>query len=175
MSNDREIALTNEGGREVVEEKISVSELIERLSALEKENASQRQRIEELERLSGVLNVDIVAARAIAKAHAGHSFVVTTGTGSGKSMCFFVPIVDAVLRARKARAPASTRAIIVYPMNALANSQIEEIEGFLEQAGLSEEMRPRVQRYTGQEKEDERKRVAANPPDVLLTNYRMLE
>ncbi len=113
--------------------------------------------------------------QAIAKAHAGHSFVVTTGTGSGKSMCFFVPIVDAVVRARKARAPASTRAIIVYPMNALANSQIEEIGGYLKQAGLSDEMRPRVQRYTGQEKEDERKRVAANPPDVLLTNYMMLE
>jgi ATP-dependent helicase YprA (DUF1998 family) len=34
--------------------------------------------------------------QAIAKARAGQSFVVTTGTGSGKSMCFFVPVVDAV-------------------------------------------------------------------------------
>jgi Lhr-like helicase len=113
--------------------------------------------------------------QAIAKANAGQSFVVTTGTGSGKSLCFFVPIVDAVIRARKVGAPVSTRAIIVYPMNALANSQIEEIEGYLKQAGLPDDLRPRVQRYTGQEKEEERKRVAANPPDVLLTNYMMLE
>ena len=40
-------------------------------------------------------------AQAIAKARAGHSYVVTTGTGSGKSLCFFVPIVDAIVRARK--------------------------------------------------------------------------
>ena len=40
--------------------------------------------------------------QAFAKARAGQSFVVTTGTGSGKSLCFFVPIVDAIIRARKA-------------------------------------------------------------------------
>lgn len=38
--------------------------------------------------------------QAIAKARAGQSYVVTTGTGSGKSLCFFVPIVDAIVRAR---------------------------------------------------------------------------
>ena len=113
--------------------------------------------------------------QAIAKAQARQSFVVTTGTGSGKSLCFFVPIIDAVIRARKAGSPARTRAIIVYPMNALANSQIKEIERFLDQAGLPDGLRPVVQRYTGQEKRDERERVAANPPDVLLTNYMMLE
>lgn len=113
--------------------------------------------------------------QAIAKAHAGQSFVVTTGTGSGKSLCFFVPIVDAVVRARKVGAAARTRAIIVYPMNALANSQIEEIDGFIRQAGLPDHLKPRVQRYTGQEKQDERQRVAADPPDILLTNFMMLE
>jgi len=113
--------------------------------------------------------------QAIAKAQSRQSFVVTTGTGSGKSMCFFVPIVDAVIRARKTGAVARTRAIIVYPMNALANSQIEEIDGFIKQAGLPDNLTPRVQRYTGQEKQDERQRVAANPPDILLTNYMMLE
>jgi len=41
-------------------------------------------------------------AQAIAKARAGQSYVVTTGTGSGKSLCFFVPVVDAIVRARKA-------------------------------------------------------------------------
>lgn len=64
-------------------------------------------------------------AQSIAKASAGQSFVVTTGTGSGKSLCFFVPVVDAIVRSRKAGQPRKTRAIIVYPMNALANSQIK--------------------------------------------------
>jgi ATP-dependent helicase YprA (DUF1998 family) len=39
-------------------------------------------------------------AQAIAKATAQQSFVVTTGTGSGKSLCFFGPIIDAAIRAR---------------------------------------------------------------------------
>jgi ATP-dependent helicase YprA (DUF1998 family) len=55
-------------------------------------------------------------AQAIAKAAAGNSFVVTTGTGSGKSLCFFIPIVDAAVRARVAREPPRTGAIVVYPM-----------------------------------------------------------
>ena len=75
-------------------------------------------------------------AQSIAKARAGQSFVVTTGTGSGKSLCFFVPVVDAIVRSRKAGQPRKTRAIIVYPMNALANSQIKEIEKFISQSGL---------------------------------------
>jgi len=64
---------------------------------------------------------------AIALAANGQSYVVTTGTGSGKSLCFFVPIVDALLRERDPAAPRRTRAIVIYPMNALANSQEEEI------------------------------------------------
>ena len=47
----------------------------------------------------------------VAKARAGQSYVVTTGTGSGKSLCFFVPVVDAIVRARKAGRPRKTRAI----------------------------------------------------------------
>ena len=114
-------------------------------------------------------------SQAIAKASAGHSFIVTTGTGSGKSLCFFVPIVDAIILARKAGQPARTRAIIVYPMNALANSQIKEIEKFIEQSGLPEDLKPIVRRYTGQEKREERERIAADPPDILLTNFMMAE
>ena len=75
-------------------------------------------------------------AQSIAKARAGQSYVVTTGTGSGKSLCFFVPAVDAIVRARKAGRPRRTSAIIVYPMNALANSQIKEIEKFISRSGL---------------------------------------
>ena len=114
-------------------------------------------------------------AQSIAKAKAGQSFVVTTGTGSGKSLCFFVPIVDAIVRARKAGAERRTRAIIIYPMNALANSQMKEIDKFISQSGLPECEKPTVGRYTGQEDGDERKRIAANPPDILLTNFMMAE
>ena len=46
-------------------------------------------------------------AEAIAKAKSGKSFVVTTGTGSGKSICFFVPIVDRVIRAIRSGQPTS--------------------------------------------------------------------
>ena len=113
--------------------------------------------------------------QAIAKACAGKSFVVTTGTGSGKSLCFFVPIVDAVIRARKAGGTPRTRAIIVYPMNALANSQIKEIDKFIRQSRLTENLKPVVRRYTGQENRDERERIANDPPDILLTNFMMAE
>ena len=114
-------------------------------------------------------------AQSIAKARAGQSYVVTTGTGSGKSLCFFVPIVDAIIRARKAGKPRRTSAIIVYPMNALANSQINEIEKFISQSGLPSELKPIVRRYTGQESQEERRRIADDPPDILLTNFMMAE
>ena len=68
---------------------------------------------------------------AIVKAAAGKSFVVTTGTGSGKSLCFFIPIVNSAIRARRAGEAPRTRAIVIYPMNALANSQMKELEKFL--------------------------------------------
>jgi Lhr-like helicase len=114
-------------------------------------------------------------AQSIAKARAGQSYVVTTGTGSGKSLCFFVPVVDAIIRARKAGRSRKTSAIIVYPMNALANSQIKEIEKFISQSGLPGELKPIVRRYTGQESQEERRRIADDPPDILLTNFMMAE
>jgi hypothetical protein len=114
-------------------------------------------------------------AQSIAKAQAGQSYVVTTGTGSGKSLCFFVPVVDAIIRARKAGRPRRTSAIFVYPMNALANSQINEIEKFIAQSGLPTELKPVVRRYTGQESQEDRQRIAYAPPDILLTNFMMAE
>ena len=96
------------------------------------------------------------------------SYVLTTGTGSGKSMSYIVPIVDRVLREGSGK---GVRAIIVYPMNALANSQLKELEKFL---GTTN---PKVSfaRYTGQENREEREKTLASPPDILLTNYVMLE
>ena len=94
--------------------------------------------------------------QAAAKASTQNSFVVTTGTGSGKSLCFFVPIIDAAIRARVAGEPRRTRAIVVYPMNALANSQMGELDKYLDQSGLPATLRPTFRRYTGQDPEAER-------------------
>ena len=113
--------------------------------------------------------------RSVAKARNRESFVVTTGTGSGKSLCFFVPIIDAIVRARRAGETPKTRAIIIYPMNALANSQLGEIRKFVDESGLADGLKPTVARYTGQETQQEREQIAKNKPDILLTNYMMLE
>lgn len=114
-------------------------------------------------------------AQAVAKALAGQSFAVTTGTGSGKSLCFFIPIIDAAIRARAAGEEQRTRAIVIYPMNALANSQREELNKFLDQSDLPENLRPTFARYTGQEGTEERERIRDAKPDILLTNFMMLE
>ncbi len=66
---------------------------------------------------------------AIVKAKQGKSYVLTSGTGSGKSLTYIVPIVDHVLRNGYVR---GIQDIVVYPMNALANSQNEELKKFLE-------------------------------------------
>ena len=114
-------------------------------------------------------------SESIAKAKSGQSYVVTAGTGSGKSLCFFIPVVDSIIRALRAGKPRKTRAIIIYPMNALANSQMKEIDKFISQSELPDNLKPIVKRYTGPMKSDERQKVAANPPDILLTNYMMAE
>ena len=111
--------------------------------------------------------------QAIALAADGESYVVTTGTGSGKSLCFFIPIVSAVLAEKRMEATRRTRAVIIYPMNALANSQMEELAKFL--ANVVGERPVTFARYTGQEDSEERRAIADNPPDILLTNFMMLE
>lgn len=109
---------------------------------------------------------------AILKAKDKNSYVLTSGTGSGKSLAYIVPIVDHVLRTGSG---GGIKAIIVYPMNALANSQDEELKKFLEK-GYPEGKPPvRFARYTGQEKGEAREAIRSNPPDILLTNYIMLE
>jgi len=113
--------------------------------------------------------------QALSKAKAQQSYVVTTGTGSGKSLCFFIPILDAAVRARVAREAPRTRAIIVYPMNALANSQMQELEKFIAQSELPEELRPTFARYTGESSNESRDDIQLEKPDILLTNFMMLE
>lgn len=106
---------------------------------------------------------------AIRSAKAQRNYVLTTGTGSGKSLAYIVPIVDSIL----SNPQRGIRAIVVYPMNALANSQVNELDKFLgfgPSAGIVT-----YRRYTGQENDEERDKIVASPPHILLTNFMMLE
>jgi len=113
---------------------------------------------------------------AIRAAQRNESYVLTTGTGSGKSLSYFIPIVDHVLRERAAgdNRPR-VRAIVIYPMNALANSQREELTRFLKLGYPAGNGPVTFARYTGQESGEERDEIARNPPDIILTNFMMLE
>ena len=110
-------------------------------------------------------------AEAIAAAGRGENFIVSTGTGSGKSLTYLVPIFDAVLRDDPAR--HSVRALIVYPMNALINSQIDALNTF--RAKNWPACPVRFAQYTGQTRGEVRQQLLQDPPHVLLTNYVMLE
>jgi hypothetical protein len=98
------------------------------------------------------------------------SYVVTTGTGSGKSLTYLIPIVDYVLRNQPEK--RRVRAIIVYPMNALINSQHNALQ---EYANRNPGIPIRFAQYTGQVKDEARQQILDNPPHILLTNYVMLE
>jgi hypothetical protein len=131
------------------------------------------------------------------------NIVVATGTGSGKTECFLFPLIDCLLKANLSGKPG-IRAIIVYPLNALANDQLYQrlapiLADKLADYGLT------VGRYTGQTRADmsrrrieeqllgsdfikqlfpkgipqnwllSRQEMLETPPNVLVTNYAMLE
>ena len=74
------------------------------------------------------------AIRAIA---AGCSTLVSTGTGSGKTECFLYPVVSRCLNLRDEGAPTGISAVIVYPMNALAEDQLMRLRSLLAGTGVS--------------------------------------
>ncbi|MFQ3633112.1 DEAD/DEAH box helicase, partial [Roseiflexus sp.] len=88
--------------------------------------------------------------------------------------CYFIPIIDAVVREPQLQRPV---ALVVYPMNALANSQLATLQSlednYRERTGR--ECPVRFARYTGETPEEERRRIRDNPPHILLTNYMMAE
>ncbi|WP_433232777.1 DEAD/DEAH box helicase [Actinomadura formosensis] len=104
---------------------------------------------------------------AIEAAREKDSYVLTTGTGSGKSLSYIVPIVDSVLRDPE---PGRIKAIVVYPMNALANSQLHELEKYLTWGMAAGDCPVTFACCTGQELPEERDRVISAKPDILLTN-----
>jgi hypothetical protein len=108
--------------------------------------------------------------------------LVTTGTGSGKTEAFLYPILDHVLRARR-EGTTGTKALILYPMNALANDQalrLTQLTSRPELRGVTAAL------YTGQQGPQrtmvteaglitDRAIIRDTPPDILLTNYKMLD
>ena len=67
----------------------------------------------------------------------GKTTLVSTGTGSGKSECFLYPIISRCLQLRDEGAPAGICAVIVYPMNALAEDQLGRLRELLAGTGIS--------------------------------------
>lgn len=112
---------------------------------------------------------------AITKARDGKSFVVTSGTGSGKSLTYFLPIVDHVIR--HAQHDERLVALVVYPMNALVNSQLQGLHKLKVQyeQRTRQPFPVRFAKYTGETSDDERQAMRQHPPHVILTNYIMLE
>jgi ATP-dependent helicase YprA (DUF1998 family) len=121
----------------------------------------------------------------------GANTIITTGIGSGKSFCFGIPIVNECLRMRE-QGLDGIKAIIVYPMNALANSHYEDFAKRLDGSGLKialytgdtpnspEEALANLRVTTGRDTPYDseilsREEIQNNPPDILMTNYVMLE
>ncbi len=131
--------------------------------------------------------------KAIEKSVAGRNYAVVTGTGSGKTECFLLPILNDILSEfEKSGRSAGVRAMILYPMNALANDQLKRLRQLLKGTDIT------FGRYTGDTEEKEsvalrkwkdenpdqtrlpneiisREKIRENPPNILLTNYSMLE
>lgn len=74
---------------------------------------------------------------AIRYIHSGKTTVVSTGTGSGKTECFLYPIISQCLSLRDQNAPEGIVAVIVYPMNALAEDQLGRLRELLAGTGIS--------------------------------------
>ena len=127
------------------------------------------------------------------------NIVVATGTGSGKTECFLYPILFDLYQQHLegALSEPGVRAMILYPMNALANDQRERLGAICQSLkDARSEFRPTFGQYIGQTPEhikDTRRNAVAreenrlagelvfrdemrqNPPHILLTNYSMLE
>ncbi|GAA1966291.1 DEAD/DEAH box helicase [Catenulispora subtropica] len=105
-------------------------------------------------------------AQAIERIARGESTLVATGTGSGKTESFLIPVIA---HAYQARHRPGVKAIAIYPMNALVNDQEDRVKQACDALGL------RYGVYTGGTPQHLREHMQNNPPDVLLTNYSMLE
>ena len=113
----------------------------------------------------------------------GESTVIATGTGSGKTECFLYPVLD---HCRERSGTPGVKAIFIYPMNALASDQARRIAGIIDR---TQSLRGKVTAglYVGETGASPRTHLTADhlienrdmlrerPPDILLTNYKMLD
>ena len=121
---------------------------------------------------------------ALAAGAAGRPFVVTSGTGSGKTESFLLPVLDGILR-RKRSGVRGVQAILLYPMNALANDQLERLRRLLRGRGLnlsfglytgdSDAASQLLREEPAETERRTRQAIRNDPPDILLTNYKQLE
>lgn len=113
--------------------------------------------------------------QALELARASRSYVVTSGTGSGKSLTYFVPIIDAAIRGVHDQERLS--ALVVYPMNALVNSQLLALQKLRDEyeRRTGQTFPVTFERYTGETPAERRDAIRRQPPHVLLTNYVMAE
>lgn len=132
-------------------------------------------------------------AEAIRKASEGHSLVITTGTGSGKTESFLYPILNYIMHLiEKGNKPRGVKAIFLYPMNALVNDQRDRLREMLRDypeitfGSFTGDTPEKRDKEALQQFEDEgiippenelisREEIRHNPPDLLFTNYSMLE
>ena len=117
--------------------------------------------------------------------HEPQPTLLTTGTGSGKTESFLYPILDYCYKNRDKR---GIKAIIMYPMNALATDQANRIAEIiwnepklkdLVTAGLFIGLGDKDAKYSNLMTEEkvieDRKTILQSPPDILLTNFKMLD
>ena len=111
------------------------------------------------------------------------STIIATGTGSGKTESFLYPILDYCYRHR---GETGIKAILIYPMNALATVQAERIaEIVYKNPNLRNQVTAGL--YVGQKEKNAPNAMTASkiisdkdtlrqtPPDILITNYKMLD
>ncbi|GLY22176.1 hypothetical protein Misp04_19080 [Micromonospora sp. NBRC 101691] len=129
-------------------------------------------------RLHPYLHQAKVFARLSTKDGSAQPTLITTGTGSGKTESFRIPVLDHCRR-RKQQGRAGVEALLLYPMNALATGQTQRINELLTDpalAGVTAGL------YIGDVAAIEyphvltkRSEMRRTPPDMLITNYKMLD